>query len=40
MRGVWQYLYLVNDVRNRKIVAWHVDEHEDPAISANLVGKA
>jgi len=38
--GIWLYLYLVIDVWGRKVVAWDVDEREDPAIAAELVGRA
>ena len=34
------YLYLVIDVWSRKVVAWDVDEREDPAIAAELVIRA
>jgi len=37
---VWLYLYLVIDVWSRKVVAWDVGECEDPAIAADLVGRA
>ena len=37
---MWLYLYLVIDVWNRKVVAWDVAEREDPAIAADLVGRA
>ena len=40
MRGVWLYLYLVIDVWSRKVVAWDVDDREDPAIAADLVSRA
>jgi transposase InsO family protein len=30
VRGIWLYLYLVIDVWSRKVVAWEVDEREDP----------
>jgi len=40
VRGVWLYLYLVLDVWSRKVVAWDVAEREDPAIAADLVGRA
>ena len=40
MRGIWLYLYLVIDVWSRKVVAWDVDEREDPAIAADLVSRA
>jgi putative transposase len=32
VRGIWLYLYLVIDVWSRKVVAWDVDEREDPAL--------
>jgi len=38
--GIWLYLYLVIDVWSRKVVAWDVDEREDPAIAADLVSRA
>ncbi len=34
------YFYLVIDVWSRKVVAWDVDEREDPAIAADLVSRA
>jgi transposase InsO family protein len=40
VRGIWLYLYLVIDVWSRKVVAWDVDEREDPAIAADLVSRA
>ena len=40
VRGVWLYLYLAIDVWSRKVVAWDVDECEDPAIAADLVSRA
>ena len=40
VRGIWLYLYLVTDVWSRKVVAWDVDEREDPAIAAELVSRA
>ena len=40
VRGIWLYLYLVIDVWSRKVVAWEVDEREDPAIAADLVSRA
>jgi putative transposase len=40
VRGMWLYLYLVIDVWSRKVVAWDVDEREDPAIAADLVSRA
>jgi len=40
VRGIWLYLYLVKDVRSRKVVTWDVDEREDPAIAADLVSRA
>ncbi len=40
VRGVWLYLYLVIDIWSRKVVAWEVAEHEDPAIAADLVSRA
>ncbi len=40
VRGIWLYLYLVIDVWSRKVVAWDVAEREDPAIAADLVGRA
>ncbi|WP_296368479.1 DDE-type integrase/transposase/recombinase [Vulcanococcus sp. Clear-D1] len=40
VRGVWLYLYLVIDVWSRKVVAWDVAEREEPAIAADLVGRA
>ncbi len=40
VRGIWLYLYLVVDVWSRKVVAWDVDEREDPAIAADLVSRA
>ena len=40
VRGVWLYLYLVVDVWSRKVVAWDVDEREDPAIAADLLSRA
>jgi putative transposase len=39
-RGIWLYLYLVIDVWSRKVVAWDVDEREDPAIAVDLVSRA
>jgi putative transposase len=38
--GIWLYLYLVTDVWTLKVVAWDVDEREDPAIGADLVSRA
>ena len=35
--GFWLYLYLVIDVLSRKVVAWDVDEREDPAFAPDLV---
>jgi hypothetical protein len=40
VRGIWLYLYLVIDVCIRKVVAWDVDEREDPGIAADLVSRA
>jgi len=40
VRGIWLYLYLVIDVWSRKVVAWDVDEREDPAIEAELMSRA
>jgi putative transposase len=40
VRGIWLYLYLVIDVWSRKVVAWDVDDREDPAIPADLVSRA
>jgi putative transposase len=40
VRGIWLYLYLVIDVWSRKVVAWDVDEREDPGIAADLVSRA
>jgi len=40
VRGIWLYLYLVIDASSRKVVAWDVDEREDPAIAADLVSRA
>jgi transposase InsO family protein len=37
VRGVWLYLFLVDDVWSRKVVAWDVAEREDPTIAADLV---
>ena len=34
------HLYLVIDFWSRKVVAWDVDEREDPAIASGLVNKA
>jgi len=39
VRGIWLYLYLVIDVWSRKVVAWDVDEREDPAIAAYQVSR-
>ena len=39
-RATWLYLYLVIDVWSRKVVAWDVDEREDPVIAAALVSRA
>lgn len=40
--GEWAlvYLYMVIDVWSRKLVAWDVDEREDPSIEADLVSRA
>ncbi len=40
IKGIWLYLYLVVDVWSRKIVAWDVEEKEDPEIAAKLVTRA
>jgi transposase InsO family protein len=40
VRGIWLYLYLVIDVWSRKVVAWDVDDREDPAIAADLISRA
>ena len=51
VRGIWLYLYLVIDVwsripdrrsacRRHYVVAWDVDEREDPAIAVDLVSRA
>jgi len=40
VRGIWLYLYLVIDAWSRKVVAWDVDERENPAIAADLVSRA
>ena len=40
VRGIWLCLYLVIDVWSRKVVAWDVDERENPAIAADLVSRA
>ena len=40
VKGIWLYLYLVVDVWSRKIVAWDVEEKEDPEIAAKLVTRA
>jgi transposase InsO family protein len=39
-KGIRHYLYLVIDVWSRKIVAWDVEEKEDPEIAAKLVLRA
>jgi len=39
-RGIWLYLYLVIDVWSRKVVAWDVEELENPAIAVELVSRA
>lgn len=38
--GIWLYLYLVIVVWSCKLVAWDVDESEDPAIAADLISRA
>ena len=40
IKGIWLYFYLVVDVWSRKIVAWDVEEKEDPEIAAKLVTRA
>jgi transposase InsO family protein len=40
VKGIWLYLYLVVDVWSRKIVAWDVEEKEDPEIAAKLLLRA
>ncbi len=40
VRGIWLYLYPVIDVWSRNVVAWYVDEREDPANAADLVSRA
>jgi transposase InsO family protein len=40
VKGIWLYLYLVIDAWSLKIVAWDVEEKEDPKISAKLVTRA
>jgi transposase InsO family protein len=40
VRGVWLYLYLVNDVWSRKVVAWDVADREEAQIAADLVSRA
>ena len=40
VRGTWLYLYMVIEVWSRKVVAWDVDEREDPVITADLVSRA
>ncbi len=40
VRGIWLYLYLVIDLWSRKVVAWDVDEREDPDVAADLVSRA
>jgi len=40
VKGIWLYLYLVIDVWSRKVVAWDVEDCEDPKLAANLVSRA
>ncbi len=40
VKGIWLYLYLVIDAWSLKIVAWDVEEKEDPKIAAKLVTRA
>ena len=40
VKGIWLYLYLVIDVWSRKVVAWDVEDCEDPKLAANLVTRA
>ena len=40
VKGIWLYLYLVDDIWSRKVVAWDVAEREDAAIAADLVSRA
>ena len=39
-KRIWLYLYLVIDVWSRKVVAWDVEDCEDPKLAANLVTRA
>jgi transposase InsO family protein len=40
VKGIWLYLYLVMDVWSRKVVAWDVENSEDPKLAASLIGRA
>ncbi len=40
VRGVWLYLYLVVDVRSRKIVAWDLHDREEAELAAELISRA
>jgi transposase InsO family protein len=37
VRGLFLYLYMVVDIYSRKIVAWHVHDHESADLGADLV---
>ena len=40
VKGIWLYLYLVIDILSRKVVAWDVENSEDPRLAADLVSRA
>jgi transposase InsO family protein len=40
VKGIWLYLYLVMDVWSRKVLAWYVENSEDPKLAADLVSRA
>ena len=41
VKGIWLYLYLVIDVWSRKVVAWDVEDCEDPKlVPISLAGLA
>jgi len=40
VKGIWLYLYQVIDVWIRNVVAWDVEDCEDPKLAALLVSRA
>jgi len=40
VKGIWLYLYLVVDIRSRKVVAWDVEQSESAELPAQLVSRS